>query len=74
MQHTNIVSYARICNMIGETNKNKEDISEATKYYMRGIVFDPSYIENFLDLAQMISNHGEIELSNILVIIARTIE
>jgi hypothetical protein len=51
IQYVNIVSYARICNMIGETSKNKQDINEALRYYLRGINYEPSYIENFLDLA-----------------------
>lgn len=68
-----MVPYARICNMIGETNKLKQDLGEAIKYYLKGIVFEPSYTENFLDLAQLVSSVGEIELSNIFVIFAKTI-
>jgi hypothetical protein len=60
--------------MIGETSKRKQDLGEAIKFYLKGIVFEPSYTENFLDLAQLVSSVGEIELSNILVIFAKTIQ
>lgn len=60
--------------MIGETSKNKQDFDEAIKYYLKGIVFEPSYIENFLDLAQLVRNVGEYELSRIFEFCARIIQ
>ena len=60
--------------MIGETSKIKQDLDEAIKYYLKGIVFEPSYVDNFLDFAQLISGLGEIELSNLFVIFAKAIQ
>ena len=60
--------------MIGETSKNKQDFGEAIKYYLKGIVFEPSDIENFLDLAKLMSDLHEVELSNIFVIFAKMIQ
>ena len=59
--------------MIGETSKSKQDFGEAIKYYLKGIVFEPSYIENFMDLAQLVSGIGEGEVSNLFVIFAKAI-
>ena len=59
--------------MISETSKNKQDFEAAIKFYLKGMAFEPSYIENFLDLAKLISNIGEVELSNIIVIFARAV-
>jgi len=50
-QIPNIVTYGRICNMIGETSKGKSDFEAAIKFYLKGIAYEPSYVENFMDLA-----------------------
>ena len=69
----NIVSYGRICNMIGETNKNKQDHETAIKYYLKGIAYEPSSNENFIDLALVCSQLGETELSNIVLIFGKAV-
>jgi hypothetical protein len=60
--------------MISETSKKKQDIEAAIKFYLKGIAFEPCYFENFFDLAKLISSMGEVELSNIIVIFARTVQ
>ena len=67
------VSYGRICNMIGETNKNKQDFEAAIKFYLKGISYEPGNIENFIDLAKICSQLGEMELSNIVLIFGKAV-
>ena len=68
------VSYGRICNMIGETNKNKQDFEAAIKYYLKGITYEPGNNENFIDLAKLCSQLGEMELSNIVLIFGKAVQ
>jgi hypothetical protein len=37
--------------MIGEINKKKNDYEAAIKYFLRGISSEPTYLENYVDLA-----------------------
>jgi hypothetical protein len=37
------------------------------------MAFEPSYFENFFDLAKLVSSMGEVELSNIIVIFTRAV-
>jgi hypothetical protein len=60
--------------MISETSKNKQDFEAAIKYYLKGMAFEPSYFENFFDLAKLVSSMGEVELSNIIVIFTRAVQ
>jgi hypothetical protein len=39
--------------MIAETNKRKQDIEGAIKFYLKGMAYEPSYLENFIDLAHL---------------------
>jgi hypothetical protein len=41
--------------MIAETSKRKNDIEGAIKFYLKGMAYEPSYLENFLDLAHLSS-------------------
>mgnify|MGYP003482190946 CR=1 FL=1 len=39
--------------MIGEISKKKNDYEAAIKFYLRGVSSDPSYVDNYLDLAEL---------------------
>ena len=41
--------------MIGETSKKKHDHDAAIKFFLKGIIYEPSYIPNFIDLAKLCS-------------------
>ena len=60
--------------MIGETNKNKQDFEAAIKYYLKGITCEPGNNENFIDLAKLCSQLGEMELSNIVLIFGKAVQ
>lgn len=48
-----IVSYGRICNMLGETSKELGTSENTIKFYLKGIAYEPNFIENFIDFAQL---------------------
>ena len=67
------LTQGRICNMIAETSKRKNDIEGAIKFYLKGMAYEPSYLENFLDLAHL-SQVNEPQLCNILLILVKIIQ
>jgi hypothetical protein len=48
-----IVTYGRICNMIAETSKEIATIDVAIKYYLKGIAFEPLFLDNIIDLSNI---------------------
>jgi hypothetical protein len=50
-QDKTIVTYGRICNMIAETSKELVGVEIAIKYYLKGIAFEPLFLDNLIDLA-----------------------
>ena len=59
--------------MIGEINKKKNDYEAAIKFYLKGISLEPSYIENYVDLADISELLNEIEISKVFFIFAKVI-
>ncbi len=59
--------------MIGEINKKKNDYEAAIKFYLRGISQEPSYIDNYVDLADISELLNETEISKIFFIFAKVI-
>ena len=39
--------------MIGEISKKKNDYEASIKFYLRGISQETSYVDNYLDLAEL---------------------
>lgn len=60
--------------MIGETCKCKNDHDQAIKYYLKGIESEPSFNENFVDLAMLCREMNEIEVSNVFIIFGKAIQ
>jgi len=63
----------RVCNMIGEINKKKNDYEAAIKFYLRGITQEPSYIDNYVDLADISELLNEAEIGKIFFSFAKVI-
>ena len=70
----NTVTYGRICYMIGETCKSKDDFDQAFKYYLKGIESEPTFNENYVDLSMLCRDIGEIEISNVIIIFGKAIQ
>jgi len=60
--------------MIAETSKRKNDIEGAIKFYLKGMAYEPSYLENFLDLAHLSSQDNEQQLCNLILILVKIIQ
>eukprot|EP00347_Sterkiella_histriomuscorum_P022730 403337377 len=72
-QPKSIITIGRVCNMIGEINKKKNDYEAAIKFYLRGISQEPSYLDNYVDLADISELLNEIEISRLFFIFAKII-
>lgn len=72
-QPRSIITFGRVCNMIGEINKKKNDYEAAIKFYLRGISQEPSYIDNYIDLADICELLNEFQLNKIFFIFAKII-
>lgn len=59
--------------MIAETSKRKQDVEGAIKFYLKGMAYEPSYLENFLDLAYL-SQASEPQLCNLILILVKIIQ
>lgn len=59
--------------MIGEINKKKNDYEASIMFYLRGISQEPSYIDNYVDLADICELLNETEISKIFFIFAKVI-
>lgn len=51
--------------MIGEISKKKKDMEAAIKFYLRGISQEPTFMENYMDLAELCETLNEGEISTI---------
>ena len=72
-QPKSIITFGRVCNMIGEINKKKNDYEAAIKFYLRGISQEPSYIDNYIDLSDICELLNEFQLNKIFYIFAKII-
>ena len=70
------MTYGRICYMIAETCKCKEpeDQDQAFKYYLKGIESEPTFNENFVDLAVLCRDMNELAVSNIIIIFGKAMQ
>lgn len=48
--------------MLGELNKKKNDYEAAIKFYLRGLSQEPSYLDNYVDLADICEMLSEKEM------------
>ena len=69
-----IVTYGRICNMIAETSKELLSLENAVKFYLKGIAYEPGFLDNFIDFAQLCFSVGEHALGNLLLVLAKTLQ
>lgn len=70
----NTVTYGRICYMIAETCKSKNDKEQAFKYYLKGIESEPTFNENYVDLSMVCRDFGEVEISNVIIIFGKAVQ
>ena len=70
----NTVTYGRICYMIGETCRSKEDLDQSFKYYLKGIESEPNFNENYVGLSVLCRDMEEIEISNVIIIFGKAIQ
>ena len=70
-QDKTIVTYGRICNMIAETSKEISTYDVAIKYYLKGIAFEPMFLDNIIDLSNICLQQGEKSLGKLLVFLAK---
>ena len=61
-----IITKGRVCNLLGELQIKKGNVSKAVEYYLEGIAEDNEYIENYTDFAEIIQNYGLPEFAYIL--------
>lgn len=59
--------------MIAEINKKKNDYEAAIKFYLRGISQEPSYLDNYIDLADISELLNELEISRLFYLLAKII-
>jgi hypothetical protein len=73
-QDKTIVTYGRICNMIAETSKELVGVEIAIKYYLKGIAFEPLFLDNLIDLAAVCFQGGEQGLGGLLMLLAKILQ
>ncbi len=59
--------------MIGEISKKRSDYEASIKYYLRGISQEPSFIDNYLDIAELCEILNENQISTIFYIFSKII-
>lgn len=69
-----IVTYGRICNMIAETSKEVATIDIVIKFYLKGFAFEPLFLDNVIDLAQLCFQENEKSLGNLLLLLAKILQ
>lgn len=63
---------SRVCNMLGEISKRKNDYEAAIAYYVQGLEKEPlGYIDNYLDLADISDMLSEPEIYLIIMTFAK---
>ena len=68
-----LIQHGRVCNMIGEVEKKKNDYESAIKYYLRGLSQEPSFVDNYVDLAELCELLNEHAIGRIFFIFAKLI-
>lgn len=67
-----IITVSRVCNMLGEISKRKNDYEAAISYYLQGLEKEPlGYIDNYLDLADISEMLNEQEVYTIIMTFAK---
>lgn len=73
-EKSQIVTCGRICNMIAETSKEIATIDVAIKYYLKGIAFEPLFLDNIIDLSNLCYQQDESALGNLLMLLAKILQ
>lgn len=60
--------------MIAETSKEISTIDVAIKYYLKGIAFEPLFLDNIIDLSNICFQQGEKSLGNLLVLLTKILQ
>lgn len=69
-----IITLGRVCNMLGEISKRKNDCEGAIKYYLRGLKHEPlGFNDNYLDLADISEIMNENEIHCIIMNFAKLV-
>lgn len=57
--------------MIAETSKEISTIDLAIKYYLKGIAFEPLFMDNIIDLSSVCYQYNEQSLGNLLMLLTK---
>jgi len=57
--------------MIAETSKEVATIDIVIKFYLKGFAFEPLFLDNVIDLAQLCFQENEKSLGNLLLLLAK---
>lgn len=69
-----IVTIGRVCNMLGEISKRKNDYEAATQYYLKGLSAEPlGYLDNYVDLADICEILDQHELYTVVMTFAKVL-
>ena len=60
--------------MIAETSKEIATIDVAIKYYLKGIAFEPLFLDNIIDLSNLCYQQDEAALGNLLMLLAKILQ
>jgi hypothetical protein len=60
--------------MIAETSKEVSTIDVVIKYYLKGIAFEPLFLDNIIDLSNLCFSQDEKSLGNLLVMLTKILQ
>jgi len=60
--------------MIAETSKEVATIDIVIKFYLKGFAFEPLFLDNVIDLAQVCFQLNENSLGNLLLLLAKILQ
>jgi hypothetical protein len=69
-----IITVGRVCNMLGEIAKRRDDLLTAMGHYLRGLESEPiGYSDNYIDLAELVQYLGQSEVHTIILTFAKVL-
>ena len=60
--------------MVAETSKELDSVDNAIKFYLKGIAYEPVFLDNLIDFAQVCFGQGESSFGNMALLFAKILE